>query len=145
MKTIVVTFFLSLAAMPAWANFDSMWFGKGSLTGVNMTPLKCDDITFEVRQSNLTLSLKYGYILCGPHEITVRPYTLRIHGIHLVSNGTTIGTLLGDKVHLDYINQNGLRVVLDAAVVGQTMSYSEQWFDSKGMRTWFIQGQLAKQ
>lgn len=144
MKNFIVTTVICLLSLSAFADFNGSWSGDGVFTDGTKTQIPCSDITFEVEQSNLTLTMKYGYLACGDFSQTLVPTIFAIHSGHLVLNGATVGTIQGDSVHLDYITPQDLRLVLDATIVSEKMTLQGALTDFHHNQVGAIYGSLLK-
>jgi hypothetical protein len=147
MKKTATLFALSLllASSSAFADLTGYWTGQGTLTDPHANLIACKEISYKIRQSRRTIALKFGYVACGNHEYNYRPVIFRIHGNHMVANGKAVGTFENGEVHLDYIAQNGMRIVVESRNTGDVVTYREAWFDYYGKQTWLLEGTLARQ
>jgi hypothetical protein len=131
------------ASISAFADFNGYWSGRGTFDGYNGSS-HCDEISFDVRQSDLTLAVKYGFISCEGFQNSVEPMIYVIHEDHLVLNDETVGTIKNDNVHLDYINKKGIRLVIDASNRGNVLVYHESAYDYRANRVYKLDGLLNR-
>ena len=79
-------------------------------------------------------------IECQPYRKTVQPYTLTIHGDHLVYMGETVGTFKDGVIHME--GRNG--EIVDATLKGDTLYYQDQMLDFRGNVLWMLEGKLVR-
>lgn len=134
----------TLMSVSAFAGMTGTWVGSGTVVDYYGVKSPCDEILYDIHQSESVFTLKYGHVFCG-NQTTVRPYALRIVGHYLIYNGQRVGTIADGSIHLDFINANRIRVIADMTTEGTKMVYKEKGINYYGQRVWFLETELTKE
>lgn len=128
MRNFIVTILCLCSSATAFANFQGVWKGTGTMTDQSGKPINCEELELMLLQDSESITVNSGNFKCGSMNRSWPTVRFRIGFGELYFKDKRIGKFSGNSIVASLTHPtNGQVILIQAAENATTLVYRESW------------------